>query len=90
MCIKLPTSRDKWSPKLVTSPLRKKSRTIFGSLVNDLEEDEEQTCSNEIGGRGGEKFDATTTQDNIEEELEPNLNKVINNIQYEPVVFVKL
>lgn len=58
----------------------------FGSLVNDSKEDEEQTCSNEIGGKGGEELDATTTQDNIEEELEPNLDQVITNIQEEPIV----
>ncbi len=52
----------------------------FGSLVNDSKEDEERTCSNEIGGKGGEELDATTTQDNIEEELEPNLDQVITNI----------
>jgi hypothetical protein len=33
----------------------------FGSLVNDSKEDEERTCSNEIGGKGGEELDATTT-----------------------------
>jgi hypothetical protein len=38
---KPPTLRDKSSLEHVTSPLRKKSKTIFGSLVNDLEEDEE-------------------------------------------------
>ncbi len=58
----------------------------FGSLVNDSKEDEERTCSNEIGGKGGEELDATTTQDNIEEELEPNLDQVITNIQEEPIV----
>jgi hypothetical protein len=29
-------------------------------------------------------------QGNIEEELEPNLDQVIHNIQVEPVVFVEL
>jgi hypothetical protein len=46
------------SPKLVTSPLRKKFRTTFKSLINDFEEDEEQTCLDEIGGGGGEEFNA--------------------------------
>jgi hypothetical protein len=41
------------SLKLVISPIRKKSRTTFRSPINDLEEDEEQSCSDEIGGRGG-------------------------------------
>jgi hypothetical protein len=39
--------------ELVTSPPRNKSMTTFGSLINDLEEDDERTYSNEIGGRGG-------------------------------------
>jgi hypothetical protein len=55
-CTKPPTPRDKLSPKLVTSPPRNKSKTIFGSSVNDLEKDEEQTYSNEIRGRGGESL----------------------------------
>jgi len=54
-------------------------------LVNDLEENGERTCSNEIGGRGGEELDATSTQGNIEEEAEPNLDQVIDNIQIEPI-----
>jgi hypothetical protein len=33
----------------------------------------------------GEKIYATTTQGNIKEELEPNLDKVIDNIQVEPI-----
>ncbi len=54
-------------------------------MVNDLEENGERTCSNEIGGRGGEELDATSTQGNIEEEAEPNLDQVIDNIQIEPI-----
>jgi hypothetical protein len=61
MHIKLPTPRDKLNPKLVTSPLRKKSKTTFGSSVNDFEEVEDQTCLDEIGGRGGEELDVTIT-----------------------------
>lgn len=53
MCIKLPTPRDKLSPEHATSPLKKKSKTTLGSLVNDLEEDEERTYLDEIGGKGG-------------------------------------
>jgi hypothetical protein len=34
MCIEPPTPRDKLSPELVTSPLRKKSRTTFRSPIN--------------------------------------------------------
>jgi hypothetical protein len=68
MCTKLPTPRDKLSLQLVTSPPRKKSKTTFGSPINDSKEDEERTCLDEIGGRGGEKFNATTMQGNIEEE----------------------
>jgi hypothetical protein len=39
---------------------------------------------------GGEKLEATIMQHNIEEELEPNLNHVINNIQVKLVVFTEL
>jgi len=53
--------RDKLSPKPITSPLRKKSRITFGSPVNDLENDGKQTCSDEIGGRGGKELEVTTT-----------------------------
>jgi hypothetical protein len=49
----LPTSRDKLSLELVTSPPIKKSMTTFGSLINDLEEDGERTCLDEITSRGG-------------------------------------
>jgi hypothetical protein len=45
------------NPEHVTSQLRKKSRTTFGSSINDSKEDEEQTCSNETRGRGGENLD---------------------------------
>jgi hypothetical protein len=45
----------------ITSPQRKKSMTTFRSLVNDLEEDEERTCSYENRGGGGKKLNATTT-----------------------------
>jgi hypothetical protein len=34
--------------------------TTFISLVNDSKEDEERTCSNEIGGGKGEKLNAIT------------------------------
>jgi hypothetical protein len=35
------TPRDRLSLEPITSPLRKKSKTTFGSLVYDLEKDEE-------------------------------------------------
>ncbi len=89
MRTKPPTPRDRLSLELVTSPLWKKSRTTSGSKVNDSEEDEEWTCSNEIRSRGGEKLDATTTQGDIEEEPEPNPNQVIDNIQIELVVSIE-
>jgi hypothetical protein len=53
MRIKLLTPRDRLSPKLLISPPRKKFKTIFRSSVDGLEEDEEQTCSDKIRGRGG-------------------------------------
>jgi hypothetical protein len=45
----------------MTSPLRKKSRIIFGSSINDSKENEEWTCLDEIGGRVGGELDATIT-----------------------------
>jgi hypothetical protein len=72
MRIESPTPRDRLSPKLVTSPPRKKYKIIFMSQVIDLEEDEERTCLDGMGG--GEKFQTTITQGNMEEELEPNLD----------------
>jgi hypothetical protein len=41
MHTKPPTLKDKLSLELVTSPLRKKSRTTFESLVVQSKEDEE-------------------------------------------------
>jgi hypothetical protein len=83
---KSPTPRDRLSHEPVTSPSKKKSRTIFGSPINDSKEDEEQTYSNEIKGRGGKELDAIAMQGSIEEEFEPNLDQVIDNIQIELVV----
>ncbi len=60
-CIEPPTPRDMLSLEPITSPQRKKSKTTFKSLVNDLEKDEERTCSYEIRGGGGKKLNATTT-----------------------------
>jgi hypothetical protein len=68
---------------------KKKWRTTFRSLINESEEDKEWTYLDEIKGRGREELDATTTQGSIEEELEPNLDQVINNIQIEPIVYVE-
>jgi hypothetical protein len=56
-------------------------------------------CSDVIGGRGRKELDVTTTRDNIKEKPEPNLYKVINNIQdelvsdelvvfVEPIIFI--
>jgi hypothetical protein len=49
----LPTLRP-LNPKLTTSLVRKKSKTTFGSLVNDSKEDEKKTFSDDIRGGGGE------------------------------------
>jgi hypothetical protein len=65
-----PTPRDKLSPEHVTSPRRKRSRTTFGTLANDLEEDE-------IGGKGRQEFDVISTQGSIEKETRPNLHHVL-------------
>jgi hypothetical protein len=64
----------------------------LGLILDDLdsEEDEMRTYSNKIGGRGGEELDATIMQSNIEEEPKPNLDKVINNIQVEPMCLLNL
>jgi hypothetical protein len=80
---------DRLSLQPVTSPPRKKSRSTFGSPDNDLEEDEKQTCSNEIRGKGREQLEATIMQGNIKEKPKPNLDKVIDNIQAEHVVFIE-
>jgi hypothetical protein len=56
----LPTPRDRLSPKLVTSPPRKKFKITFESPIVDSKEDEEQTCSDEIGS-GGREIYATIT-----------------------------
>jgi hypothetical protein len=50
MCIKLLTPRDKLSPKPITSLPKKKFKTISKVQIVDLEEDEERTCSEEMGG----------------------------------------
>ncbi len=59
MRIELPTPKDMLSLKPMTSPLKKKIMTIFGSLINDSKEDEEWACLDEIGGRVGGELDAT-------------------------------
>ncbi len=56
MHTQLPTLNDKLSRELVTSPPRKKSITTFRSQVIDLEEDEEQTCLDEMGGGDAKKI----------------------------------
>jgi hypothetical protein len=89
MCTLSPTLKDKLSPELVTSLPRKKFRTFFGSQVVDLEEDEERTCLDEIEGGGGEKLKTMTIQGNMEEQLEPNLDQVIGNIQVEFVEYIE-
>jgi hypothetical protein len=71
--MELPTPKDMCF-ELVTSWPRKKSRTTFGSSVNDSKEDEEQTYLDEIGGGGGKELNATITHANIEEEPEPSLD----------------
>ncbi len=83
MHAKLPILRDRLNPELVTSPPRNKYRIFFRSQVVELEDDEEQTCSNEIGGGGQKEFYVIATQGNIEEEPEPNLDQAIDNIQGE-------
>jgi hypothetical protein len=85
----LPTPRDRLSLEHVISLPRNKSRTIFGSPVNDSKEDEKQTCLDEIIGGGEKKLDATATKGNNEKEHEPNLDHVIDNIQVELIVFVE-
>jgi hypothetical protein len=55
----MPTPHDKLNLEPITSPPRKKSRTIFRSQVIDLEEDEEQSYSNKMGGGGEEELQTT-------------------------------
>ncbi len=68
-CTKPPTLKDRLSLEPVASPLRNKSITTSRSEVVDLQEDEEQTSFDQIGGGGG-----------VEQKLEPNFDKVIDNI----------
>ncbi len=42
-----------------------------------------------MGGGGGEELQATTTQGTLEEEFEPNLDQVIDNIQIKVVKHVE-
>ncbi len=60
----------------VTSPLRIKSKTTFKSQVAS-EEDEEQTCLDQMGG--GEKLRTTAMQGNMEEEPKSNMDQVIDD-----------
>jgi hypothetical protein len=41
-----------------------------------------------MGGGDGKKLQSITTQGNLEEESEPNLDQVIDNIQVEPIKHV--
>lgn len=65
--------RDKLSLKPITSPLRKKYKTTFRSHFIDLEEDEEWTCLDKMGGGGGEESQNNALR-NMEEKLKPNLD----------------
>jgi hypothetical protein len=61
LCIELATPRDRLSPKPLSSAPKKKSKTTFGTPVNDSKEDEKQTCLDDIGGRGGKELEGTAT-----------------------------
>jgi len=50
MCIKLFTPRNKLNLKPITSLPMKKFRTIYKVQIIDSREDEERTCSEEMGG----------------------------------------
>ncbi len=54
-------------------------------LIVDSKEDEERTYLDEMGGGDGGEFQAIVMWDNLEEEPEPNLDQVIDNIQIEHV-----
>jgi hypothetical protein len=54
-------------------------------MLLTLEENEERTCLDEIGGGAKKKLQAMVTQSDLEEELEPNLDQVIDNVQVEYV-----
>ncbi len=56
MRIKPPTLRDKLSPKPITSPPRKNSKTTFKFQIVDSKDDEEQTCLHKMGSADGEGF----------------------------------
>jgi hypothetical protein len=61
-------------PKTCYLTTKKKVHDYFRSLVNDLKEDEERTCSDEIKGKGKKNLNVTATQGIIKEEREPNLD----------------
>jgi hypothetical protein len=44
------------SLELITSPLKKQSKIIFGSPINDSEKDEERTCLDELEVREEESL----------------------------------
>jgi hypothetical protein len=52
---------DKLSFELITSPPRKKSKTISRSQIVDSEEDEEQTYSGKMGVGDGKVLQAIIT-----------------------------
>jgi hypothetical protein len=56
MHIEPPTPRDRLNPKPISSPPRKKYKITFKSHVIDLEEDEERTCLDGMGGGGGKEL----------------------------------
>jgi hypothetical protein len=66
MSTKPPTPKDRLSLEPITSPPRKKFITTVKSHVIDSKEDEEQNCSNKMGGEGGERLQATTIHNNLE------------------------
>jgi hypothetical protein len=67
MHIKPPTLKDMLGCKSITSPPKNKFITTFMSHVIDLEEDEEQTYSDGMGGGGGKKVQTTIIHGNLEE-----------------------
>jgi hypothetical protein len=64
--IRLPTPQYKLSSEPITSPPKKKSITTFKLKVVDLQEDEEWSYLDKMGGGGGQELQAIAMQGNLE------------------------
>jgi len=70
----LPTPQDRLSPKLAISLPRKKSKIESRIHIIYSKEDEEKTCSKEMGDGDNEELQATITKANIEKKPKVTLH----------------